>query len=220
MHSVVLQTDTCPAILYHNTLGFRPWGTPSVRFTTVEIRTSKSSTHHRYPNSAYTSRPRPPHLPRLSSNHSLTHPFSPILVVHLLHIPICPSPRLRTMILTTVHQYAQTSSTASPRACTHPAHAYTHTYPTCAETRRALENATLGIHLRNTSLHASPPTQSCDCALPAAFARARVGNRGRSVGMALLAGIPHRTAPHRTAPQPPCQRVLWKTGYLRPGVAV
>jgi hypothetical protein len=83
------------------------------------------STHHRYPNSAYTSRPRPPYLPRLSSNHSLTHPFSLILVVHLLHMPICPSPRLRTMILTTVHQYAHTSSTASS-APAHIPHTHTH----------------------------------------------------------------------------------------------
>jgi hypothetical protein len=83
------------------------------------------NTHHRYPNSAYTSRPRPPYLPRLSSNHSLTHPFSLILVVHLLHMPISPSPRLCTMILTTVHQYAQPPTTASS-APAHIPHTHTH----------------------------------------------------------------------------------------------
>jgi hypothetical protein len=156
MHSVVLQPDTCHAILYHNTLGFRPWGTPSVRFTTVEIRTSKSSTHHRYPNSAYTSRPRPPHLPRLSSNHSLTHPFSLILVVHLLHIPICPSPRRRTMILTTVHQYAQTSSTASS-APAHIPHTHTHIRTQPAPRR---ETSARKRHARH------PPTQHLPACKP------------------------------------------------------
>jgi hypothetical protein len=132
--------------------------------------------------------------------------------VHPPHNPICPSPRLRTMILTTVHQYAQMPRHGIPPRL-HTSRTRIYTY---VPNLRRDETSARKRHGRHPptqpSLHTSPSARSCDVCTARCFC-ARASGIGAECRDTLLAGIPHCTAP-------PCQRVLWKTGYLRPGVAV